>query len=47
MNMYIRTYRKFTRKAFLPTVLLLMGEYLHTAYAELPKGYNEMKGGTK
>ena len=37
MNTYIETYRKFTRKAFLPTVLVVMGSICISAYAEVPK----------
>ena len=47
MNTYIETYRKFTRKAFLPTVLVVMGSICISAYAEVPKGYKAIKGGTK
>jgi len=47
MAMYIKTYRKFTRKAFLPTVLVLMESICFPSFTELPKDYNAMKGGTK
>ena len=47
MNMYIKIYRKFTRKAFLSTFFVVMDSIFIPAYAEVSKGYNEMKGGTK